>query len=602
MSIWRALGAELMKLRRTLALRLTFLAPMLAGLLGLLVQSAAVSRGRGDLAGTFWESDIRSSLTVWAVFLMPLLITVETALLSGIEHAERQWKHLFALPAPRYAIYLAKFGVAQTLVLLSTLLVALFITLAGWLLISWHPSLSAAGRAPLLMIFSQALECWLAAGLILSTNLWVAIRWPGFTVPLAVGIAGTFFAIFAESAKAAEYYPWLLPMNVLSGGARLRTALIVGIAGGLVVTVLGCIDFMRREESASARLGKAGLAAGASLLVAFIGFAAYLDRDIFWNQEARHTTQFVTVDHDVKLEVLDWGGSGRPVVLLAGLGDTAHVFGKFASALTRYCHVYGITRRGFGASSAPATGYSADRLGDDVLAVIDALKLTKPVLVGHSIAGEELSSIGSRYPNRVAGLVYLEAAYSYAYYDPARGDFNIDLFELADEIDRLKPGSGLRDPRPLMKELVGGLPGFERVLKEQLEDLDALSAQGDIAPQPSVGAAQSERPSVAAARAIVAGEQKYTRIPVPILAIYALPHDMGDNNPAAAAAEARDITSITGPQVSAFKAGIPLARVVPLPHASHYIFQSNQSDVIREIVAFIHTLPRVIVTPIRSAD
>src|SRR5882757_7351326 len=108
---------------------------------------------------------------------------------------------------------------------------------------------------------------------------------------------------------------------------------------------------------------------------------------------------------------------------MAGLGGTAHSFDQFAPKLIGAYHVYGITRRGFGASSAPApanTNYSADRLGDDVLAVVDSLKLNRPVLVGHSIAGEELSSIGSRYPDEVAGLIYLDAAYSYAYYDRSR--------------------------------------------------------------------------------------------------------------------------------------------------------------------------------------
>ena len=47
-----------------------------------------------------------------------------------------------------------------------------------------------------------------------------------------------------------------------------------------------------------------------------------------------HTVQFVTVDENVKLEVLDWGGSGRPVVLLTGMGNNAHVFDKFAPKLT----------------------------------------------------------------------------------------------------------------------------------------------------------------------------------------------------------------------------------------------------------------------------
>ncbi len=78
------------------------------------------------------------------------------------------------------------------------------------------------------------------------------------------------------------------------------------------------------------------------------------------------------------LEVLDWGGSGRSLVLLAGSGNTAHVFDDFAPKLTDCCHVYAVTRRGFGASSHPASGYDDQQLADDVLAVLDALKINKP--------------------------------------------------------------------------------------------------------------------------------------------------------------------------------------------------------------------------------
>jgi pimeloyl-ACP methyl ester carboxylesterase len=75
--------------------------------------------------------------------------------------------------------------------------------------------------------------------------------------------------------------------------------------------------------------------------------------------------------------------------------------------------------------------YSADRLGDDVLAVIDTFKLDRPVLVGHSLGGGlELSSVGSRHPERVAGLIYLDAGYSYAYYDRSKGDLNIEVNEV----------------------------------------------------------------------------------------------------------------------------------------------------------------------------
>ena len=143
-----------------------------------------------------------------------------------------------------------------------------------------------------------------------------------------------------------------------------------------------------------------------------------------------HTVQLVTVDKDVRLEVLDWGGSGRNVVLLAGLGNTAHIFDNFAPKLRNHFHVYGITRRGFGQSSSPATGYDSQRLGDDVVAVLDALKISAPVLIGHSIGGEELSSVATHHPGRVAGLVYLDAGYSYAFYDKEHGDYLLDLGEI----------------------------------------------------------------------------------------------------------------------------------------------------------------------------
>jgi hypothetical protein len=56
--------------------------------------------------------------------------------------------------------------------------------------------------------------------------------------------------------------------------------------------------------------------------------------------------------------------------------------------------------------------------------------LDRQVLAGHSLAGEELSSIGSRHPDRVAGLIYLDAGYGYALYDRVHGDMIFDFFQL----------------------------------------------------------------------------------------------------------------------------------------------------------------------------
>ncbi|HKD78483.1 MAG TPA: alpha/beta hydrolase [Candidatus Angelobacter sp.] len=305
-------------------------------------------------------------------------------------------------------------------------------------------------------------------------------------------------------------------------------------------------------------------------------------KEAAWKRDpSPHTTQFIAVDTNVRLEVLDWGGTGRPLVFLAGLGNTAHVFDTFATKFTSKYHVYGITRRGFGASSAPDSGYSADRLGDDVLAVVDALKLDRPVLAGHSIAGEELSSIGSRHPEKIAGLIYLDAGYAHAFYDRSRGDLNLDALELKKKLDLVGFGSG-QDGAPIIQELLAtDLPQLEKELKEALKDVELEPANLRTLKLPG--------PS----RAILAGEQKYTDIKVPVLAIYAVPVSNGPlpGDPAQrAAAEARD-TEKAEAQIKAFEAGVPKARIIRLPHADHYVFVSNEGDVWREMNTFLSSLP-----------
>jgi pimeloyl-ACP methyl ester carboxylesterase len=126
-----------------------------------------------------------------------------------------------------------------------------------------------------------------------------------------------------------------------------------------------------------------------------------------------HRQEFVSVDDSTRLEVLDWGGTGRSLVFLSGIGDTAHVFDTFAPRFSNRFRVIGITRRGFGASSRPLSGYTVPRLAKDIEVVLDALHIHEPVLIGHSIAGEEMSYIAARKSIRLGGLVYLEAAYDH---------------------------------------------------------------------------------------------------------------------------------------------------------------------------------------------
>jgi hypothetical protein len=134
-----------------------------------------------------WDTLPLSSMQVWAVFMLPLLITLETALLNGIEHGDRQWKHLFALPVPRYSVYFAKVIVAQALILISTFILAALIVVVGVAAISLRPELANAGPVPYGWIVKHATYVWLASWLIIAIHTWVSVRWSGFPIPLGTG-------------------------------------------------------------------------------------------------------------------------------------------------------------------------------------------------------------------------------------------------------------------------------------------------------------------------------------------------------------------------------------------------------------------------------
>jgi non-heme chloroperoxidase len=301
-----------------------------------------------------------------------------------------------------------------------------------------------------------------------------------------------------------------------------------------------------------------------------------------WRDSSPHRVRFVPVEKNVSLEVLDWGGSGKAVVLLAASGCTAHEFDDFAPKLANQYHVYGITRRGYGASGFAAGEFGADLLGSDVVAVIDALKLSRPVLVGHSFAGEELSTVANTRPDRVAGLIYLEAAYPVAF-DNGKGMSMAEFQQIVREPQPPPPAAqDLASFKALQNYLLHthGLRWPEAELHQEWE----MTPSGVL-----------KRRSFPGSAILMRGTRKYTDIPVPALAIFANPHSLGpwvNNNPDESVRTAVDAYSstfeaFTQKQVEALRSAVHTARVITIPNANHFVFVTNEAEVLREIRNFI---------------
>jgi pimeloyl-ACP methyl ester carboxylesterase len=314
-----------------------------------------------------------------------------------------------------------------------------------------------------------------------------------------------------------------------------------------------------------------------------VTFVRASGKDAWVIDASPHTSRSVQVDKDVRLDVLDWGGDGPPLIFLAGMGNSAHVFDTLAPKFTTGHHVYGITRRGFTPSSVPAPSdenYDADRLGDDVLAVIRALTLDHPVVVGHSVAGEELSSIGTRHPEMVRGLIYLDAAFAYAYYDP-NGERRLDV-EASDLRRRLRAvGLTLKDPS-LLRGLSDSIQTAITQLQPALQEW--LSATAQIPPSPPM----KPVPQDAVVDAILANERKYGAVGVPRLVIAAVPHQCA---PYCGTPYTRIDDAATAAQADVL-ASAALTTVVRLPNADHYVWHSNESEVVRAMNAFLARLEK----------
>jgi pimeloyl-ACP methyl ester carboxylesterase len=334
----------------------------------------------------------------------------------------------------------------------------------------------------------------------------------------------------------------------------------------------------------------AGIAAAALVSALAIG-PACAQESATWQDPSKHKVYFVPVEEGVQLEVLDWGGPGRPVVLLTGSGNTAHVYDDFAPKLSYCCHVYAITRRGFGYSSHPESGYGDQRLADDVLQVLDSLKIEAPVLVGHSMAGGELTTLGAQHSDRLSGLVYLEAGA-----DPADFPWSDPAYRAAvQKLSSLAPAK----PSPTAADRKKSYQAY-RAWQMETAGFAFCEAEVrimyDINPDGSIG---PFRTPDRVHQAIDAGTKKrdYSNIRVPVLSIFATPSAPGDElkdkDPeyrAAAEAEHSILMNYIGRYKRSLLSAVPSARVLEWPGASHYVFMAQEADVLRELRAFVRGL------------
>lgn len=243
----RALYAETLKLKRTVALRVAVVAPMVVVFVMSLVYHQREPQG---ISGSdLWLRFSQEILGLWALLMLPLFVTLEAALLGALESSEKNWKHLFALPIPRGAIYAAKIVTTIGIIGFSKIVLLLGAVAAGLLLGLLKPHYQLfLSSFPFRQILRMYLLIYLLAWLMITIQMWVSVRWQSFTVSVSTGISATVFGyMLINSQRWGRLYPWTLPVNVLVQNGNIGRALMISLIGGLLIAILGGLEFIRRD-------------------------------------------------------------------------------------------------------------------------------------------------------------------------------------------------------------------------------------------------------------------------------------------------------------------------------------------------------------------
>jgi non-heme chloroperoxidase len=299
-----------------------------------------------------------------------------------------------------------------------------------------------------------------------------------------------------------------------------------------------------------------------------------------WTDKSPHKTEFITAN-SVKLHYLDRGGNGETMLFLHGLGDTPHIFDDLAPKFTNQFRVLGLTRRGHGQSEKPEAGYDTATLVEDIRQFLDALNIKRAALVGHSLAGDELTRFAGEHPDRVIKLVYLDAACD-------RADLLKIMKQRPPALSSTKADLESLDS---FRSWVSRMSFWSEAWEANLREMMIFSANGKILREAMPGKVS---------RLLMQGTQgshpDYSKIRAPALNIAVVGFsskvsDISEARPDPTRTKAEDFLrthmQFQQEEIKRFRKYIPNGKVIVFTNADHHCFIEREDEVVREMRRFL---------------
>ncbi|MDG6251562.1 alpha/beta hydrolase [Methanocalculus sp.] len=128
-----------------------------------------------------------------------------------------------------------------------------------------------------------------------------------------------------------------------------------------------------------------------------------------------HEVKSIELNTGIIIQYVEKGDpSGVPVLLLHGLSDSWHSFELVLPHLPGTIRAFSLSQRGHGDSQRPEKDYQVKDLANDVKAFLDALDISKAVILGHSLGSAVAQRFVIDYPERTLGMVVAGSFYNLA--------------------------------------------------------------------------------------------------------------------------------------------------------------------------------------------
>ena len=247
--LYRALRAEIIKIKNTLGLWSALIFPLFIVFMNFMIflsRPQMLATAKGNL----WIHYTNNSMMMWSILFMPLFIGIITFYINFNEHKNNVWRHVYSLPIPKISVYTAKYLIS-ILIVAATMVFFYFINyLSMKMLAAFRPEIPF-GRYVITSILPLSfLKVMLASIGIISIQFVVSIIFQNFVLPLGFSVLATLTSAFLLRWENIVYYPYAYPFFaaqdlVKNDGWVFINPVLFSIACSAAVATIGYVIHSR---------------------------------------------------------------------------------------------------------------------------------------------------------------------------------------------------------------------------------------------------------------------------------------------------------------------------------------------------------------------